>query len=280
MKTVIFDTIDGHKIVRGFSRLSIEPVDTARAVAAAIKDTSEWKALEDKKTEHGNAQKKAIAARRSVRVRINKKLQDNPNLTRDNVLETLDITTEKHKWEVALQDMKTAAADMKGLAMALAAKETALKAELAVYFEPSAREAVKDEKALADLSEALGNCPAGCFIDLDGNTVKDNRGRVYFKRVSGKWRRVLILKLGDTVPSGGVLAEDVTDAQRGEIEADRVAELTEGQKAAEKEKAMTVAINAAADMRSRLEIQGDPDALKKSKDWHQAETKRIQGLYG
>lgn len=279
-RTVIFDTIDGHRIVRGFSRLSIEPVETARAVAAAIKDTPEWQALEAKKTEHGNAHNKAIGARDSVNERISKKLKGNPNLTRNNVLENLDITAEEHDWAVAMQDMKTTAADMKGLAMALAEKEAALKAELAVYFEPSSREAVKNDKAIADLTKALGTCPGRCFIDLDGNTVEDNRGRVYFNKVSGKWQRVRIIKLGDTVPADGVFQEDVTDAQRAEIEADRVSDLTEGQRAAEKGKALANAINAAAGMRSRLEIQADPDALTKSQEWYQSEVSRIEGLYG
>ena len=94
MKTVIFKKTDGHNVIQGFSVPVIDPVETNKIVNKAIKDTAEWKEAEDKKAEFEAAHKARIEADHSVMRRINEKLKADKNLTRDNALETMDITKE------------------------------------------------------------------------------------------------------------------------------------------------------------------------------------------
>lgn len=253
MKTILFNTIDGHDVVAGFSTATIEPVETNKAVRAALVDTPEQKALDNKKSEFESA----VADRASAF-----KARDNG------------------KYRSAIDSIKTIQSGIIPLASDLSKKIIALRAEHAVYFEPRKGEVISNEQQIDTILKAVKDCPAGCCIDLDGKTVEDNRGRVYFRKASGKWGRTNIINLGDTIPSDAVLAEDVTDAQRDEIEADRVAGLPAAERRQEKDKAMGSALNSAADMKSRLEIQSDPDALTKSQDWYQAEVAIIEGLYG
>ncbi len=120
----------------------------------------------------------------------------------------------------------------------------------------------------------------GTVITLKGTEIQDNRGRVYFRKAKGKWGRTHIVRLGDKIPADAVLDKDVTDTQRGEIEQDRVLALPDTEKARERAVVTDAALNMAAGMRSRLEIQSDSKALDKSQKAYKAEMARIEALYG
>lgn len=253
MKTIIFETIDGHDIIRGTGNVTIEPIETNKIVKELLKETPEHQALEAKKAEYMQAAADRLTAIKS----------------KDNA-----------KYKAAGEAMKTAQAAAIPLAKDLKAKIVSLRRENAVYFEPRAGEVVRPDEEVKTLLKVIQGRAQGTFIALDGSVVQDNRGKVYFRKVNGKWGGTRILRLGDKVPADAVLDSDMTDTQIREAERDRVMALPDNVKALEKEKAMGSAINAAADMRSRLEIQSDSDALKKSQKWYRDEAARIEGLYG
>lgn len=252
-KTVLYKKIDGHEIITGFDRPTVDPVETNKIVSEAIKDTPEWQAAEAKKAENTDAYKAIIEARKN----------------RDDAAYGFAIAT-----------MSVRQDELKPMARDLAAKIIDLRRSEAVYFTPRAGEVIKTESEAKALSEAIQGRAEGTMIALDGSTVEDNRGSVYFRKSGGKWGRTELVRLGDKVPGDAVLEADVTNTQRGEIERDRVAALPVELKAKEKKHAMGHALARAAGMRSELEIQSDPDALVKSQDWYQAEVARIEGLYG
>lgn len=258
-KTLLYREIDGHKIVTGISRPTVDGVATNRAVIGdsnnpgLIQATDEWQTVEAKKAEYAEALKSLRTAQR------------NKN---------------DAAYKAALSAMDVRQDELKPLVRALEDKLTALRIENAVYFEPRKGEVIRDTSEVDGIVEAIKSVPQGILIDLAGGEVSDNRGAVFFRKVSGKWQRTHIVKLGDAIPGDAVLEADVTPEQAEEIERDRVAALPADIRLKEKGRAMALVLKGAQDMRSTLEIQGDPDALTKSQDWYNAEVTRITGLYG
>ena len=253
MKTVLYAEIDGHEIISGFSEPVIEPVETAKIVNKALPETDEHKALEAKKAEYSEAIKARATAAKAQN---------------------------KQAYEDALAAMNVRQKELRPLAEAYSEKIYALRREHAVYFETKSGEVVRPASEVEKLAKAIKDSPDGAFVKLDGSTVEDNRGAVFFRKVAKKWIRTRIVRLGDTVPGDAVLEAELTDTQHGEVERDRVAGLPDADRVKEKDAAMKDAIKAAADTRSALEIQGDADALKKSQAQYKADVARIKGLYG
>ena len=261
-KTVIFKTVDGHEVIKGFDRPTVDPVETSKIVNEAIKDTPEYQAAQAKKAEYTDAVRELSE--------IQKKYKKGAKVSSED----------QHAWNTALGIMSVRQDELKPLARDLKDKTLALRREHAVYFTPRDGEVIKTADEVDALVGKIKDRTPGTVIILDGSEVKDNRGRVFFRKSGGKWGRTHIVRLGDAIPVDAVLDQDVTDTQRGEIERDRVLALPEAEKAAERTRAMQGAINMAADMRSRLEIQSDSKALAKSKTAYEAEVARIEGLYG
>jgi len=251
-RTVIYKEIDGHKIIIGFDRPHIDPEATKIAIATLVPKTEEHKALEAKKSEYNQAYRAMLAARSSKN---------------------------EGAYKAAIETMEALQPELMGLAKALDDKIKAMRLENAVYFEPKSGEAVVDASEALALSEALKQATAGVFVDIQGQPIRDQRGTVYFSRVSGKWQRAKVARLGGTVPSGAVLASDVTESQAEEIERDRISGLSAIQKAEEREKALVKAMADSVSMRSQLEIKGDAEALVKSKKHYEEVSARIEALY-
>ena len=265
-KTVLYQEIDGHKIIMGVDRPTVDGVATNKVVLGdtdtpgLIHDTPEYQAVEAKKAEYYEAMRELAA--------LQGKYKKGSKVPREA----------QEQWNHASAKARIYQEELQPLARALDDKVIELRRSDAVYFEPRAGEVAMDVSEVNGLIEDMQGRADGTFITLDGATVRDNRGAVYFRRVSGKWQRTHIVKLGDTVPGDAVT--EPTESEWDEIEKDRVSALPADVKVKEKDKAMTVAMASAAGMRSELEIQADPDALTKSQDWYRAEVARIEGLYG
>jgi hypothetical protein len=252
-KTVIYQEIDGHKVVIGTSEAAVDPVETAKIVDGYIgadgkhvpgllHETDEWKAAGTKKDEYAKAYRAMLAARRA---------------------------NDDGAYKNALTAMENLQEELMPLARALADKLTALRRENAVYFTPRRGEVIKDASDVHALVE-----------DIKKTAIEDNRGVVFYRKVSKKWQRTTVVRLGDKVPAGAILEADLTDAQQGEIERERVGALPAGVKAKEKAKALAKVLTISEKMRSQLEIKGDPEALTKAKERYQKEIDRIGDLYG
>lgn len=265
-KTVLYTEIDGHKIITGIDRPTVDGVATNKVVLGdgdspgLIHDTDEYQAVEAKKAEYYEAMRQLSA--------LQGKYKKGSKVPREA----------QEQWNHASAKARIYQDELQPLARALDDKVIALRRSDAVYFEPRAGEVAMDASEVDGLIEAVQGKPAGVLIDLRGGEVFDNRGQAYYRRVSKKWQRTHIVKLGDTVPGDAVT--EPTESEWDAIEKDRVSALPAEVKAKERDKAMTGAMARAAGMRSELEIQADPDALTKSQDWYHGDVKRIEGLYG
>lgn len=259
-KTVLYQVIDGHKIITGFDRPTVDAVPTNEIVSEAIKNTPEYKAVEAKKAEYNEAVNELST--------LQKKYKKGANIPRDD----------QERWNHALGKMSVRQDELKPLAVELSEKIVSLRREHAVYFEPRAGEVVRDSSEVEKLIALIKGRMDNELITLEGSTVEDNRGAVFFRKVGGKWGRTQIVKLGDKIPGDAVIEPD--ESQAVEIERDRVAALPSDKKAAEKKDAMDSAMVQASGMRAELEIKSDSDALKKSQAWYKSEVKRIEVLYG
>jgi hypothetical protein len=251
-KTVLYVEIDGHKIITGFDSPTVDPVETNNIVNEAIKETAEYLALEAKKAEYNEAVQSFIEARKNK---------------------------DENGYKLALSAMDVRQEELRPLARAYQKKITELRRANAVHFTPRKGEVIKAATEVKALLESINGRPSGVLIALDGSPVEDNRGKVFFRKSSGKWGRTKIVRLGDKIPADAVIDGDLTETQLAEIEADRISALPADLKLKEKEQALNMAMDAAVRMRQELEIQGDPDALQKTQDWHQAEVVRIEDLY-
>ena len=261
-KTVLFETIDGHEIIRGFDRPTVDPVETAKVVGELIKDTPEYQALDSKKAEYAEA----VGELSEIQGKYKKG--------------TKVSSEDQHKWNTALGKMTVRQDELKPLAQDLADKTIAFRREHAIYFEPRAGEVIKTVAEVDALVDKINACKPGTIIALDGSIVHDNRGVAFYRKAGGKWVHGKIVRLGDKVPSDAVLEADVTDTQKGEIELDRVSALPDTEKSAERAMAESDALNMAAQMRNELEIKSDTKALAKSRTAYKAEMARMENLYG
>jgi len=154
----------------------------------------------------------------------------------------------------------------------------------AVYFQPKpGNELVDDAEAEAIQTKLSAAIQAGVLLSRNLKQICDYRGRKFWKKISGKWQGQEISKIG-IEPASGVIADvDLTEAQRAEIsaqiETDRIAAMKTADRLAEKTAVLTALAGDGNAMRGRLEIQGDPDALKKSQDWYNAEAVTVEAKY-
>lgn len=264
MKTVLYNVIDGLKIITGFALPTVDPVETNRIVDGYTDEQGEFHPGKIHETpEHQAAEAKKAEFYQAI-----------------NDLKSAAVAKDEVKYRNALEAMKVRQEELRPLARARAEKIIALRLQNAVHFEPRTGEVIMAAAEADERLEAIQNAPQGTLIALGGSIVEDNRGKVFFRRISGKWGRTHIVKLGDKIPSGAILEQDVTETQRTEIERDRVRALPEELRMKEREKVLSLVLKSAGAMRSDLEIQGDPDALQKSQDWYQAERARLETLYG
>ena len=279
-KTVIYEEIDGHEIVRGFDTPVMDAVATNKIVLGyrddngvfvpgKKHDTDEHKAAEAKKTEYAEAVKALSDIKTTFRISTKGALQRASREVQE-------------KWNTALGKMSVRQDELKPLARDLEEKVIVLRLENAVYFEPRKGEVIIEASEADKLLKAMQGAPDGVLIARDGSEVRNSVGTVFFRK-SGKpkrWGRTQIFKLGDAVPEDALLESALTESQWDEIELDLAATLPEEDKVKAKAGASDEALKTAAELRSNLEIQGDADALKKSQEHYRKRMDRIKKLYG
>lgn len=268
MNTVITRKIDGFDIVAGFGELSIEPVETAKVVSAEIKKTDEFKLCADKKD-------KISAAMRAAHDSLQK-------------VKAAKGDAEKEKqykdYLICIEQANGYGKELAPLNVNLKNKIVELRKTHAIYFEPTAGEFKKTEAEILILRGLLKTTKGEALVAIDGNIVPDKRGVIYCQNIGGKWSVTKIVALGNSIPEGAIIYADLDAGQKKEV--DFQLEINSAQamtaverlamKGAEEEKALA----AAANLRSRLEIKNDADALVKSQEFYQARLQELEVVYG
>ena len=110
--------------------------------------------------------------------------------------------------------------------------------QLAVYFDNTPGIKLLSDAEEADLAPKFAALAEHEALTLQGEVIPDYRGVEYHKKTSGKLDKVKIEAIGEALPSGAVLPDDLTSEQNDEIreqqEAERVAALSPEEKAKER----------------------------------------------
>jgi hypothetical protein len=151
----------------------------------------------------------------------------------------------------------------------------------AVYFESAnANEFIVNngDEILVKLNEAVS---LNKKLSRDLKMIDDYRGKTFYKKVSGKWIEEKINVLGQK-PAEGFKAE-LSEAEKLEYAEQKETERIKNLSVSEREKELSQKIDAllsqSITMRSSLEIQGDPEALKKAQEWYLLEKGKVEALY-
>lgn len=255
MKTILTQAIDGYQVVTGFGSLCIEAVETKKKVAPLMEGTEEARAVKAK----GNELRDASKAYGDV-VRAAKEAAKNGNVS----LQHQHIfTAGQHE-----EKIKGIQAELVDLIHTAGNKQSEVWMDNLVYHEPKAGEILLEDP---EVEVKYIGLQKGEVLTVDGQIVKDYRGVKYVK--DGKVQTVSSLG----AEPDGPLAEDLTPEQFEEL---RMSSLTDNEKAKELEAVKDGLAAQAANMRSKLEIQGETDALKQAQDWYNAELTIAQDKYG
>jgi hypothetical protein len=246
-KSARYQTAGGYDVVTGIQEAVIDPAATLKAVkplVEALPETAQAKAVGLK-----------ILAQQKIMLEENAKAAAKKEADPD-----ADISAEEARWKLAKANIEAEEQNLKPLFEAIEAARGRLFEEAAVYFPPQPGEKHLSPAEEADLTAkraALGEHEA---LTLTGEVIPDNRGREYWEKSGGVWTKTKIEEIGAGIPDGAILPESLNDAARAEIaeqaEAERIAELTPEQKAAEKQARLDAAADEAVRLERRAEIQG------------------------
>lgn len=282
--------IDGIKTVIGLSELQVDPVETERAIKEDYQKSNEFQALAVRLTKI-RSYTQAIntldvsasklyhrVAKRLDKIIFDVKPEDLMTIESEKLLEYANL-------KVANQgSVKAIESELPEVDVNLKKRRLALIKDNAVYFEPSKNDVILTDKQVTDFKAKLVKLGKKQFLTLEGYIIDDHRNRItYFKNTDKTWTVKKIMVLGDKIDSLAVFSEDLTDSQRQEVgeyqETVRISGLSVSDKALEVESMRDSLAGQAAMMRSKLEIQEDPDALTKAKDWYNAEVLKMEDKY-
>ena len=168
---------------------------------------------------------------------------------------------------------------------AFRAKSAELMEANTVYCQPPKGEEFITDEEYATI--VVASSKANTAVKLDGTTVDDFRGSTYWTQTKkGIWSSTTIAKIGETVPSGGILDADLTADQKADIaaqtEAARVAALSDSDKLAEATAAKAAALAASVQKQSEELIAGKDSttALADAQTQYKAALSSINSKYG
>jgi hypothetical protein len=246
-KSAYYKTIDGYDIVTAIQEAVIDPAATTEAaepLIGALPETAQANAIILKI----QAQQ---AAMRDEDAKAAAKKQADPNA---------DTSAEEARWNQAKANVQVEEQNLRAVLEAIEAAKPGLYGNAGVYFPP--REGEKhlnpaEEAGLTDKWAALQKHEA---LTLTGEIIPDWRSTEYHIKTGGVWVKTKVEHIGEDLPEGAILPDDLTAEQRAEIaeqqEAERVAGLTPEQKAAEKQARLDAAADEADKLSRRAAIQG------------------------
>jgi hypothetical protein len=306
MKTIKYKDIDGFRIVVGSGSLATDPVESKKlADNEVLKIANDgFKKLPELKQQLDLGAKKRMHSAKAFQAMGKAKILRGAALgaLQKKELKTAEkFTAEQQKLEQESQQELGAAEitnrDLIAVKQKLEPKLRVIRKKNLAYCEPGANQLI--DRATADLvmckptdemSDVLlpDGVTVGDLLDafqaktdnqqicVDGSIVADCRGEWYHKDNDGNWIVNVIEKIGVSPNEGDILKEDLTAEQQEEI---RLQNLTSEQHEAEKQMLIDSALSQAANMKAKLEIQNDADALKKSQDWYAQRVTEIESKY-
>jgi len=262
--TVKYKEIDGCKVVIGFDQLRRDPMASKNKLMDKMETHQATYELAKASEKYSVAGKKYVSLEKSF-----KKMGGVP----ENHKYAKDLREAKAGYQVATARFAQALED--------------LKPECEVFFEPRRNEVVVDEPTLDGLERKGKELNINEVLLLSGEIVENNIGTVYYEKLQPEniWLRGEIKELKVEVPEGAIREQELSKLEKVEIiaqnEKDRIAQLTDGQKLDEKNRALGQLAKQAANERSWLEIQGSSseDALKQTGEKFKPLIQEIEAKY-
>lgn len=260
MQTIIYKEIEGYKIIMGYSKLSINPVETQKIVNQLIEEEENTKRIETLKIQMNTLNKQIFDIKKT-----------NPVLSKQQVEQI-------ENYQNQIQEILTEIINKEDIKKK---RIVELKKENAVYFEPAKYELIKTDEEINTFRAV--KLTKNQLLDVDGNIVENYMGIPWWVK-KDKWR-VVKCKLGELPPAEGKEYKDLTTDEKQEIdeqnEKDRIASLNAIEKEKEKQDRINSAAIESAQKRSILEIQGESseDALNQAQTWYNQELAIIEERY-
>lgn len=261
MQTIIFKEIEEHKIIIGFSKLSINPVETQKIVNGLIEEEENTKRIKTLKIQMNTLSKQIFEIKKSAFAGLSKQqieqIENYQNQIQEILVEIINAEDMKKKRIIEL------------------------KKENAIYFEPAKYELIKTDEEIEALKSV--KMTKNQLLDVSGNIVENHIGIPWWIK-KDKWQ-VVNCKLGELPPDGGKEYKDLSEVEKKEIdeqnEKDRISLLNVAEKEKEKQAKIDAIGIQAAQKRSVLEIQGIAagDAFDQAQSWYNQEIAIIEKKY-
>lgn len=267
---VIIENIDSFEIVKGISKLQIDPVASKDVIQAELIKTDAYivcKLKQDemasKFSQAGDKLKESIIAKTKKNITLAKSLH----------------REYKEFYEDALEIMQ----EVKSLLPDIEVVRKNLFETHAVYFQPGKRERIKSDAEISAIKSIAEDLPANKLIKSDGMLINNFSGMSFYHNDGSKWIKTSIDKIGVDKPLDSKLFNELSDTEKVEVLQDlnikRISFLSISAKENEKQIELDKALISATHMRSGLEIQSDPEALSKSQQWYNNYVLEINELY-
>lgn len=268
MKTRITQNIDNYDIIIGIGDAQIDGVATMPIVETALRETSEYKAVEAKKQE--------------LSVLISQTAQAMKNARDSKTQSEKNKYTAEYQQNLELQ--KGIESELKVLISPLQIKQQELVLKHAVYFTPKEGESIITDAEADDISGKMNEATIkNMWLDINLKEICDYRSQTAWSMSNGKWQKRDITKLGETLNVGEKLQNELSEFEQlgisEQLEVERISLLSASDKLKEKESLISALASRANSMRGELEIQGDSKALVKSQEWYKAEVEKVQVKY-
>ena len=282
--------IDGIMTVLGLSELQVDPVETEKAIKEDYRKSAEFQALAVRLTKIRSYTQAMNTLDISASKLYHRVAKRKDKIVFDIVPE--DLTTQESEKLLEYANLKkfnqgsvkAIEAELPEVDVNIKKKRLALIKSDAVYFLPGKDDVILTDLQVTDFKAKLVKLGRKQFLTLDGDVINDNRNRtIYFKNTNETWNIKKIMVLGEAFDTLSVFSEDLTDSQRQEIaeyeESVRISGLDIIKKGEELEMMRDSLAGQAAVMRSKLEIQGDTEALSKAQTWFNTELSALEDKY-
>jgi len=265
MKTVITKQIDEHEIVTGFDSAALDPEATKEKAKEQLMQDEDFKNL-------------ALSYQSKLKQKADEFIAYQNKCKTDPSFRT------KAAYEVFLHSQEAIQSQIVNLAQQLkTARDAAFQANK-TFFEPKKGEKIIDEKTQKSLLGSLKKLKSRQLLTLDGGSVDDNRGRVFYEYINGEWIPDKVQKLNESKPPNGIYEDETNETQKAEIadskERQRVCALSDDAKLAEFNTLDKQALREAAIRMNELEISGELNPKDKSREWYDSEKQKLKDKYG
>lgn len=266
MKKILFENIDGFKIIKGFSDCIVDPVATQKKCENLIDQSDEVKRFNLIVKEQGEHMKMQSQAKESYKF-----AEKNKN--------KIDMGKFENEWHYRQHEIDRCQEDIKKIVPLVEEKRRKIFTENAIFFDPTTNEIHVNDSEYENLKTLFLK---NNIVDVSGKIISDYRGE-WFELLEDDYIKHEIKTL-NAIPNaswknGKALSESQKDFIVEIDRKKRIAGLSDEERNTEVEQLKTIALNESINMRSRLEIQGDDQALEKSKAYYQERCAEIDATY-